>query len=192
MKRIPLIRILSVALVMSFATPVIASAHVKSPHPVLTPPAKRQHAKAPVKHRHTWQRGGHAVVIAPSHASRVWKAIQLSLRSSGSMAYSQSGSRGYLPMNSFPPATDCSGWATWVLRMGGINVPLGTTYTFMNWGRAIPTSERYLKLGDMVIYNGHMEVYVGNGRTVGHGSPGIHWHSWNYRPVIGVRRFFNV
>jgi cell wall-associated NlpC family hydrolase len=108
------------------------------------------------------------------------------------MAYSQSGSRGYLPMNSFPPATDCSGWATWVLRMGGINVPLSTTYTFMGQGRAIPISQRYLKLGDLVIYNGHVEVYVGNGRTVGHGSPGIHWHYWSYRPVIGVRRFFNV
>lgn len=178
-----------IALVVSFATPTFASANTK---PVKGHPAKLRHTKPPVKHRHTWVRGGHAKVIAPSHAARVWKAIVLSLRHSGSMAYSQSGSRGYLPMNSYPPATDCSGYATWLLRMGGIYVPLSTSYTFMGEGRAIPISQRYLRLGDIVIYNGHVEVYVGNGRSVGHGSPGVHWHTWNYRPVIGVRRFFNV
>lgn len=168
----------------SLFTPFILALALAAPAPALAGTARGGHAHPPIK----WSRGGHAASTVAPRDARIWKAIQLSLRYSGRMAYSQSGSRGYLPLNSYPPATDCSGYATWVMRMAGYNVPLSTTYTFLGQGRGIPASTRYMRLGDLVIYNGHMEVYVGGGRTVGHGSAGVHWHSWNYRPVISVRR----
>lgn len=146
-------------------------------------------ARGGMSHAPIHARGGQSVSPTAARDARVWKAIQLALRNSSRMAYSQSGSRGYLPLNSFPPATDCSGFATWLERMGGANVPLSTSYTFAVSGQAVPADPRYMRLGDVVVYSGHVEVYVGGGRTVGHGSPGVHWHSFNYRPVLTVRRF---
>lgn len=177
---------------LSLATPFVLSLALLSPIPALADTsahidpagARGGHAHKPIK----WSRGGQASTVAPPRDARIWAAIQLALRNSSRMAYSQSGSRGYLPMNSYPPATDCSGFATWVMRRAGYNVPLSTTYTFMNQGHAVAQNPIYMHLGDLVIYSGHMEVYVGHGMTVGHGSPGVHWHSWNYRPVLTVRR----
>jgi cell wall-associated NlpC family hydrolase len=190
MKRIPLTSAV-IALVVCFATPTVALANSTPVTKIaVKPPVVHLHKAKPHK-RHVWQRGGHAVVVQPSHASRMFKALRLALARQGGMAYSQSGSRGYLPMSTVPPATDCSGFATWALRMAGIDAPLSTSYSFMYQGRSVPISQRYLKIGDLIIYNGHVAVYFGGGMTYGHGTPGIHVNRWDYRPVIGVRRFFN-
>lgn len=170
-------------------TPFVISLALLAPASALADTSAHAHSRGGHAHKPIkWSRGGHASVPVAPRDARLWRAIQLALRNSGRMSYSQSGSRGYLPMNSYPPATDCSGFATWVLRMGGTYVPLSTSYSFMNEGRAVPASTRYMRIGDLVVYSGHVEVYVGHGRTVGHGSPGVHWHSWNYRSVVGVRR----
>lgn len=166
--------VLSLALLAPTSSWADTSAHVRGGH-----------AHAPIK----WQRGGHAAVPGIARDTRMWLAIRLSLQNSGRMSYSQSGSRGYLPMNAVPPATDCSGYATWVLRKAGIYVPLSTSYTFMYEGRSVPASARYMRIGDIVVYSGHVSVYVGHGMTVGHGRAGIQRHPFNYRPVLTVRRF---
>lgn len=190
MKRIALTPlVILIALIVSVASPSLASASRTPPTPTtkiaVKPPVTKH------KHKSIWHRGGPAIVIERSHASRMFEALRLAFAHQGSMAYSQSGSRGYLPLGRVPYATDCSGFATWALRNAGIDVPLSTSYSFMYQGRAVPTSQRYLRIGDLIIYNGHVAVYFGGGMTYGHGTPGIHINRWDYRPVIGVRRFFN-
>lgn len=173
MKRLSLIPVLALTLAIAPAS-ALAGTH-------------GGHATAPIK----WQRGGQAVAPAPDRKALMGIALRLALRDSSRMAYSQSGSRGYLPIGQVPPATDCSGFATWALRNAGIDVPLSTSYTFMGEGRSVPADPRSMQIGDIVVYSGHVAVYLGGGLTVGHGSPGAHLSPYNYRPVLSVRRFYS-
>lgn len=172
MKRLSLITLL---LAFAFATPASALAHGTSGH--------GGHAHVPVK----WQRGGQSVV---PRDQLVLGAIRMAAEQSSRMSYSQSGSRGDIPVGRVPLATDCSGFATWALRSAGVDVPLSTSYTFAVEGIGVPADPRVMHVGDIVVYDGHVEVYIGGGRTAGHGSPGLHYHAFNYRPVVAVRRFF--
>lgn len=143
-------------------------------------------AHTPVK----WQRGGHASTSVAPAQERLMGAIRLAIAKANQMNYSQSGSRAFLPLapGAVPPATDCSGFATWALRSAGANVPLSTSYTFLSEGRSVALSTSALVPGDVIVYSGHVAVYIGGGMTAGHGRAGVQLHPWNYRPVIGARR----
>lgn len=139
------------------------------------------------------------ILVITSHARLV---------GGNTLAYSQSGSRSYFPSwPRLPPATDCSGFVTWVFWQAGIGASVGYfgpgssvgwTGTLGNQGILVRTNQP-LAIGDLVLYPsssaggypwGHVEVYIGHGLTEGHGSVGIHVHVYNYRPVGQVRRYF--
>lgn len=138
-----------------------------------------------------------ARLAAASYAGRVLAAVKDAELHSWEMAYSQSWSRADLPaFPAVPLATDCSGWAIWVQRHAGIDLPMGWTGTLgvEGWRVASPSTST-LRVGDLVFYgpfpHSHVEVYIGGGLTAGHGSPGIHVRPWNsdYRGVGQVRRY---
>jgi len=96
-----------------------------------------------------------------------------------------SGVRGRLIPPNFGRYEDCSSFATWCMyvanrTVGGVADPNGYGYagwgytgTFLDHGR--PVGYDAMKPGDMVFYGrraipAHMSVYVGQGRTVSHGS----------------------
>lgn len=141
----------------------------------------------------------HAAAVAWSHRSQ--------------MSYSQSGSRAFLPsLPSFPRATDCSGYATWLYKVSGLppsglpaNLPdpsafdyriVGYTGTLALHGRRISANGRLFP-GDLVFYGGgypfgHVAIVVDGFRRLvsSHGSPGIKVVPFNYRPVSVIRRYF--
>lgn len=134
-----------------------------------------------------------AVLVATGHAHLV----------GGRLPYSQSGSRQYFPpWPRIPPATDCSGYVTWVLWQAGIGPavayfgpgsPVGWTGTLDQQGVFVPRN-RPLQVGDLIFYGGgrpwgHVAIYVGHGRVSSHGSVGVKDLPYNYRAVGEVRRY---
>ena len=122
----------------------------------------------------------------------------------GTMRYSQSGSRAYFPpWPRVPPATDCSGYVTWVLYQAGVGPsvgyygrgsPVGWTGTLGSQGIAVKFNGP-LHIGDLVFYGGgfpfgHVAIYIGHGLVSSHGSPGIRIVPYGYRPVSAIRRYF--
>ena len=72
---------------------------------------------------------------------------------------------------------DCSEMATVVYKRAGASDPnrmffngTGNTTTLMRHGRNVALSQA--KIGDLVLYRGHVAVYAGHGRVVSHGSEG--------------------
>lgn len=134
----------------------------------------------------------------------VLHAINVSIRNSSRMRYSQGASRGFLPsLPAVPLGTDCSGWATWIYKVSGLPDPsgfgyrvIGYTGTLAQHGVRISANAK-LQIGDLVFYGGgwpygHVAV-VKDGflRTVaGHGGPGIRISAFNYRPVSAIRRYY--
>lgn len=117
------------------------------------------------------------------------------------LTYSQSGSRGYLPAYPrLPPATDCSGYVTWVFHSVGLSDPNGFGYSPVGWTgtlakHGVVVSASKVRIGDLVFYGGgypfgHVTVYVGHGMVSSHGSRGIKLVPITYRPVSQVRRYF--
>ncbi len=125
----------------------------------------------------------------------------------GSAPYSQSGSRSiFPPWPRVPPATDCSGYVTWVLAQAGAGAhigyfgpgsPVGWTGTLTVQGHLIKPGAPLL-VGDLVFYPsssargppwGHVAVYEGRGLVASHGGIGINILPYNYRPVGEIRRY---
>ena len=77
-----------------------------------------------------------------------------------------------------PNTFDCSGLVVYALRQTGMNVTRHTTWSFMVWNGAYTVQEP--APGDMVLYTGHMGVYVGNGRMIHAPAPG---KNVEYSPV---------
>lgn len=164
-----------------------------------TPYARSVEVRAAAWHTHMIAvQKARAAALAKLHATyafRVLEAVRRSQALSYTMAYSQSWTRTNLPaFPSVPRATDCSGYAIWVQRHAGVGLPMGWTGTLGVEGtRVWNPSPSNMRVGDLVLYDryphGHVEVYIGGGKTAGHGSPGIHVHPWNYRYVGQVRRF---
>ena len=130
-------------------------------------------------------------LIALAHANLVGQ----------NMAYSQSD-RGYFPpWPAVQSSGDCSSFATWVMYEAGVGYrvgylgpgsSIGWTGTLSRQGKHVGRNAP-LHVGDLLFYGGgypygHVEVYLGHGLSEGHGSPGIHVHPYNYRPVSEIRR----
>jgi hypothetical protein len=130
-------------------------------------------------------------VIHYTQSSRRWDFIRLRRRPSrGSIAY----------------YADCSSLATALIWdacrvrerglrdfVNGAGWRAGYTGTMVRHGARIG---RPRLVGDCVFYGGsrsvpgHVALYIGNGLVVSHGSEaGPLIIRWNYRPVVGVRRY---
>jgi hypothetical protein len=136
--------------------------------------------------------------------NRISSAASVAWKHRTSMAYSQSGSRAFLPLlPNYPRATDCSGYATWLYKVSGLPDPSGFQYRIIGYtgtlaqhGTRISANAAF-HIGDLVFYGGgypygHVAIVVDAFRRLvsSHGSPGIKVVPFNYRPVSAVRRYF--
>lgn len=118
--------------------------------------------------------------------------------------YCQSGQRTYFPAwPRLPPCTDCSGFATWVAYQSGFGMAVGYLgpSSTVGWTgtlarQGVPVNANGpLKIGDLIFYGssypwGHVAVYIGHGRVISHGGPGMHNLPYNYTAPGQVRRYF--
>ena len=84
---------------------------------------------------------------------------------------------------------DCSGFTQSVFRHFGITLPR-TSLSQRYAGRAVSYSEA--QAGDLICYDGHVAIYLGNGRIV-HASTervGITTGNATYRTILAVRRCY--
>ena len=148
-------------------------------------------------HKVLLTRERHNVVIIAAHARLV---------GGNTLSYSQSGSRSSFPAwPRLPPATDCSGFITWIAYQAGFGAsvgyygpgsPVGWTGT-LNYQGFLVRPNQALAIGDIVLYPsssasgppwGHVAMYIGHGLVVSHGSVGVRVLPFNYRPVGAIRR----
>ena len=82
---------------------------------------------------------------------------------------------------------DCSGFVQSVFAHFGISLPR-TTWDMENVGTAVSYDQAVA--GDIILYDGHVGIYIGNNRVIHAGSTatGIHTSVANYRSVNCVRR----
>ncbi len=73
---------------------------------------------------------------------------------------------------------DCSGFAWWVYHQAGINFGRGSAASYAGLGQYV--SRANLQPGDMILYANtykpgisHVEIYIGNGQTIGADNPQI-------------------
>lgn len=90
--------------------------------------------------------------------------------------YSQPGKLTLDPLAKKPLRSDCSQWVRAVYIKAGAGDP--GTYTGAMVGKAKKTQSP--KPGDLMLKNGHVELYIGNGETIGHGSPPINKGTTKY------------
>lgn len=120
------------------------------------------------------------------------------------LTYSQSAStRSILPKYpGIPPATDCSGYVTWVYQSVGLPDPSGWSFHPAGWTGSISlhglvVSAYTARIGDLVFYGGgrpfgHVAIVtrLHPTRVSTHGHTGIQLEPITYRPVSQVRRYF--
>jgi peptidoglycan hydrolase-like protein with peptidoglycan-binding domain len=136
----------------------------------------------------------HAIVVVAAHARQV---------GGDTLTYSQSFTRNNLPTYpGVPPATDCSGYVTWVYKSVGLPDPSGWSFHPAGWTGSISqhglvVSAVHPHIGDLAFYGGgfpfgHVAIVVHVDPTLvsSHGSTGIHIESITYRPLSQLRRYF--
>lgn len=141
------------------------------------------------------------LIVVKQRAAIVTITGHAKLIGDGTLPYTQGPSRSNLPAwPRIPPATDCSGYATWVLwqagegpRVGyfGVGSPVGWTGTLEYQGKAVGTNMP-LQPGDLIFYGhpiGHVAVYIGHGLVSSHGGRGISTFSYTYRTPTMIRRY---
>lgn len=113
-----------------------------------------------------------AAEVARSSETRqkiVAKAISTLTTKTGYRRYSQAGALTDDPTPRAPARSDCSQWARAVYLKAGAGDP-GTNTSAQNArGKRVSSP----KPGDLLMKPGHCEIYVGGGKTIGHGSPPI-------------------
>lgn len=91
---------------------------------------------------------------------------------------------------SLTDGADCSGFIKAVYAHFGVSLP-HSSYALRSVGRAVSASD--LQPGDIICYDGHVAIYIGNGQIV-HASnekDGIKISSnYAYRTVVAIRRIF--
>lgn len=95
---------------------------------------------------------------------------------SGFKRYSQSGLLTDDPTPSGTKRTDCSQWARACYLQAGAADPGAYTGDMLRRGKKTNKP----KPGDLLCGPNHVEMYIGGGKTIGHGSPPIDYSSVNY------------
>ena len=86
---------------------------------------------------------------------------------------------------------DCSNFVMRVYEAFGVSLP-HNSYKLREVGYEVSASE--IKAGDIICYQGHVSIYMGDGRCVhaANSEDGIKISpKWNYTHVITIRRIFN-
>ena len=86
---------------------------------------------------------------------------------------------------------DCSNFVMRVYEAFGVSLP-HNSYKLRNVGYEVSASE--IKAGDIICYQGHVSIYMGDGRCVhaANSEDGIKISpKWNYTHVITISRIFN-
>ena len=88
---------------------------------------------------------------------------------------------------SLTDGADCSGFVQSVFAHFGISLPR-TTYDQINAG--VEVSYDQAMLGDLICYDGHIGIYIGNGQIVNAQNPeqGIGISPATYTTILSVRR----
>jgi cell wall-associated NlpC family hydrolase len=94
--------------------------------------------------------------------------------------YSEEGALTDNPMPPAPDRTDCSQWARAIYLAAGAPDPGTDTLDQISKG----TLATHPQPGDLMFSadGGHVEIYVGGGKTIGHGSPPIDYGTVDYYP----------
>ncbi|MCC8150701.1 MAG: C40 family peptidase [Lachnospiraceae bacterium] len=85
---------------------------------------------------------------------------------------------------------DCSGFVKAVYAHFGVSLP-HSSYSLRSVGYAVSASE--MQPGDIICYEGHVAIYIGNGAIVhaASASSGIKIsYNYAYRTVVAIRRIF--
>ena len=90
---------------------------------------------------------------------------------------------------SLTKGADCSGFVKAVYAKFGVSLP-HSSYSLRYEGYAI--SEGELKPGDIICYDGHVGIYIGDGKMVhaSNANEGIKISKYNYRTPVAFRRIF--
>jgi peptidoglycan hydrolase-like protein with peptidoglycan-binding domain len=158
-----------------------------------------------------YDKAGRQRLIAVAHSRRIvaiTTAIttvtrHAALVGGSTLAYSQSSSRAILPKYpGVPPATDCSGYVTWVYQSVGLPDPSALGFDPVGWTgtlakHGVVVSATNARIGDLAFYGGgypfgHVAVvvHVHPTEVSSHGEPGIHLLPITYRPLSQLRRYF--
>ena len=91
---------------------------------------------------------------------------------------------------SLTEGADCSGFVQSVYKHFGIHIPR-TSFSQRSAGQAV--LYKNVEIGDLVCYEGHVGIYIGNGKIVNARSPeeGIGITSAMYDQILTVRRLIN-
>jgi cell wall-associated NlpC family hydrolase len=108
----------------------------------------------------------------------------------GYLRYSQAGALTDNPTPSPPARTDCSQWVRAIYLAAGVPDPGTTTFDMMTRGHQVvhPLPGDLLLTAD----GAHVEIVVGDGRTIGHGTPPIDYANVSDFPGAFFMRFAGV
>jgi len=67
-----------------------------------------------------------------------------------------------------PRGTDCSGLTKWAYGLAGLEIPRHSASQAI--GAVVPSADQLLP-GDLVVWKGHVAMYIGNGQIIEAGDP---------------------